>query len=118
RLVLIAATGLIVLAGLVSVCYSQLSSRDEELSFLNNEITELDQQLLKYQDDGKKLKALDTWTQNSVSLLDELYDLTEQIPALEKLRVTSLSFRPAVTLGKDNPFARAEMDVITNDCKV
>jgi Tfp pilus assembly PilM family ATPase len=114
----IAAAAAAVLAGVVALggyCYSQIADRSAKLKGINDDVAAVDQQLAKYKDDSAKLKVLEGWNLTKVSFLDELYDLTEQVPDLEKVRVVKLAYSPVANPGKDKPVAEARLQVLARD---
>jgi hypothetical protein len=90
KLVLAAAFAAAVLVALGGLGYSQIRDRNKKLEELNQEKSALDNQLASLDDDVKRVKALDEWSQADVNWLDELYDLVDRIPDLTKIRAVEL----------------------------
>lgn len=112
----VAAALVLVIAG-AAFCYARLSERDAELTNLTADVSRMDQELASFRDDGVRLKALDSWNQSNVNWLDEIYDLTYEVPDLDKVRVAQFigSRLPTIKEGKDKPVAKIELKVNTND---
>lgn len=89
------AAGVLLLAG-GAVGYAMVSAKDRELSELNRQRNELDEDLQrKYDADERRIAAVDQWQKSEIVWLDELYNLTARFPQdISKLRLSELSAEP------------------------
>jgi Tfp pilus assembly PilM family ATPase/Tfp pilus assembly protein PilN len=108
----VAAAALI--AGVV-YCYTKLADRDRRLDALVMAKLSLDKQLLQIDEDAKRIKAIDDWTQADVVWLDELYDLTERFPDPNGIRLTMFVGDPLTLSAKDKHVARMSLKGITQN---
>lgn len=93
--------GAVLLAGAGLYGYAQLSNRDQQLSALQDEKTDLDRQLARLEEESKRLKVADDWARSGVVWLDELYDLTERFPDADSLRLVQFTGDPHTRGPKD-----------------
>lgn len=84
----------LLLIGLVMFSYAMLSARDREVEALTAQQADLDRRLAQTEEELRRLKALDDWDSRGIVWLDELYDLTDRIPADGSLRLTLLAGDP------------------------
>lgn len=70
--------------------YVVVDDADQRLRNLEAEKAELEKFLADLAPDRERLKAVDQWGGREVNYLDELYDLTDRIPADDRLRVTKV----------------------------
>jgi hypothetical protein len=106
RLILIGALAATLVVGAAAFGYAELDSRDRQLAALFDENAELERQLDKFSEDGKRIKALDQWSQGEIVWLDEIYDLTDRVPDINDLRLVQLSGDPMTQVGKSSSVAR------------
>jgi len=90
RLGLVAAVGLVVCLFLVG--HIVQAQYREQLNDLEAEKTRLESQVNEAKENVKRVKALEEW--DNVVWLDEIYELTAQIPDVNALRVTSITADP------------------------
>lgn len=84
---------LLVGAGLV-YGYLTLQSAETKLANLRREKQELENELANTEVDGKRLDAVDNWSNREISWLDELFDMTDRFPKGDTVRVNE--FKGAV----------------------
>lgn len=94
-----AALLLLVLGGLG---YSRLAAKEKTLKELRAEKEDLEGQKTKMEQDEKRSAALDDWLNSNVCLLDELYDLVDRFPDIEKLRLTQINVNPRPVANKQS----------------
>src|SRR5262249_5323612 len=68
--------------------YLHQSDMEKKVAALTREKADLDGQLAKLGEDGKRYDAVNTWVEGEVVWLDELYDLSDRLPQGNALRVT------------------------------
>src|SRR5262249_61878972 len=100
RLVAAAAALGVLLLGTVGFGYAQIARKDREIEALQAEKTTLDRVVLEVEEDARRVKALDEWTQGQVVWLDELYDLTDHFGDTNTMRLVQLAGEPLATSGK------------------
>jgi hypothetical protein len=89
-----AVAALVLLAG-GGLGIHAVSARDKEVAELTRQKAELDDMLtLKFDQDERRLAAVDQWQRSEIVWADELYDLTARFPDVTKLRLTELSAAP------------------------
>jgi Tfp pilus assembly PilM family ATPase len=116
RLALAGAVAALVFLGLGALCFAKISARDRELQAMFDEKTELDRQYARLEDDVKRVKALDEWSQGEVVWLDELYDMADRFPDPANIRLTQLTGDPIARTGKDPHVARMMLKgIMSND---
>jgi len=117
KLLLGAAVAAAVLVAAFSLCHSKLAAKEDELADLSARKVKLDQQLVKLEDEAKRIQALDTWSQTEVVWLDELYDLTAVFPDTNAIRLTNLLCEPLTVSAKNKggPVAKMALDGVTTD---
>jgi hypothetical protein len=83
---------------------ARLEKVRKDLQAVRDRNYELDRQLIGLRAVNKRLKSIDEW--EGVVWLDELYDLTDRIPDVNALRITSLKGEPIQRNAKTtSPFA-------------
>ena len=80
KLVLVAGIAAAVLLGIGALAYAELNRLDRAVKLQVAQNRELDQALSIAEEDDKRIKALETWSDQNVVWLDELYDLTDRFP--------------------------------------
>ena len=120
RILAAAAVAAVVLLGVVGYGYSEIARKDREVEALVAEKEGLDNTLLAVEEDAKRIKALDEWSQGQVVWLDELYDLTDRFGDTNSLRLVQLTGEPlsaAAAKGKNGPryVARMSLKGISTD---
>jgi Tfp pilus assembly PilM family ATPase len=113
RLAVAAAVAGVLLLGTVGFCYAKLAARDAELERLFQDKTEKERQLGRFEDDNKRVKALDDWTESEVVWLDELYDLIDRFPDTNSVRLMQFGADPLTHTGKGKPVARMTITGMT-----
>jgi Tfp pilus assembly PilM family ATPase len=118
----VALAGSLIAAGLllaIGYGYAQLERQNKQIELLQLEKTSLDRQLVDIEEEAKRIKALEDWTQTEVVWLDELYDLADRIPDTGQLRLVQLTAEPLslTAKGKNAPrqVARLSLKGITTD---
>jgi hypothetical protein len=93
--------------------------KEKEIARLINEKTSLDQDLAKYEEDSKRIKALDDWIGRGVVLEDEIYDLVCRFPdpAGTRLQTLTINAREPEKNAKTRYVSHIEMKVETEDGK-
>ncbi len=117
RILLGAGVAAAVLVAAAVYCVSQVAAKDRILTERALEKAELDQLLAQMEDDSKRIKALDDWTQSEIVWLDELYDLTDRFPDTNKaflLQYTAVPLLKAAT-AKSKHVAKVEIKGATTD---
>src|SRR5262249_59056327 len=98
--------------------YTQNTKKERELAVQRLVKTDLEGQLAQLEEDAKRINALQEWTGTELSLLDELYDLTDRFPSTETMRVTLLTVTPLARNEKEKHVARINLNgVLTDDIK-
>jgi hypothetical protein len=87
------AVGLLALAA-AGFGYTRVAAKDREIAQLQADKNDLDDALLKLDQDERRINAVDYWLKSEVVWLDELYDLTARFPDINKLRLTELAADP------------------------
>lgn len=82
RLLLGAAAAAALLLVAISFCYSQLAAKGRERDELLVKQNFLSRQLPQLEEDARRIKALDEWSQTEIVWLDELYELVDRFPDL------------------------------------
>lgn len=107
----------LVLAAGAAFGVMKLSDANTRLAALQAEKTSLEDQLATQEPDRKRLEAADQWAAREVNYLDELFDMSDRLPAGDQLRVRSLtgSALPVDKAGKQEAQARFELKVGTKN---
>jgi hypothetical protein len=116
KAMMIAILACTLLLGLGAVYgFLKLSEADRRFQDLTSQKQAMDEQLAQLESDGKRLQAVDDWTKREVVWLDELYDLADRFPDLDKTRVTTLTGTtiPPDKNGKQPASARMEIKLAT-----
>jgi Tfp pilus assembly PilM family ATPase len=110
-----AAVGVLILLTAVGIGYAEMAKRDTIISELNQKKMEQEQDLARYDDDQKRLRALDDWNKKTIVWLDELYDLTDQFPDIKNLRVSQLTCndQPSIRGNKDKYVGHMSVKVLS-----
>ncbi len=90
RLVIAAAAAAVALILIVASGSFLLAGAKAELKQQNDLKAEYDAQLKNWDNDAKDIALMKEWELSSVSVIDELYDLTARMPHEVGLRVTSI----------------------------
>jgi Tfp pilus assembly PilM family ATPase len=108
RVLLGAGVAAALLVAAVAYCVSQVAAKDQDLNARAREKADLDRQLTQLDDDSKRIKALDDWSQTEIVWLDELYDLTARFPDPNKLFLMQMTGNPvsATTKSRDKYVGR------------
>jgi hypothetical protein len=101
-----AALGLLVL-GAGAFGYAQVHAKDRKVAELMAEKADLDEQLVKLDQEERRINAVDQWLKSEIVWLDELYDLTARFPDINKLRLTDFAATP-IKLPPPAPGAREQ----------
>jgi Tfp pilus assembly PilM family ATPase len=119
RLVAAAAALGVLLLGTVGFGYAQVARKDREIEALQAEKTALDRVVLDVEEDARRIKALEEWSQGQIVWLDELYDLTDHFGDTNSMRLVQLAGEPLASSakGKNAPkqVARMALKGITTD---
>jgi hypothetical protein len=89
--------------------YMQVSQRGRTLAGLRAQKDGLDQQLLQLKSETDRGKEIDAWQAGQVVWLDELYDLTDRVRDIDRLRVTELIGQSGDFTGKSKSPAKMEV---------
>src|SRR5205814_8481526 len=92
RVALVGAAIAVAVVGIVVCCWAVYANAVRNLAIIQSQQQSLDASLQTTRKDGKLIKALDDW--DNAVVLDEIYDLTDRIPDVNALRVTSLAVEP------------------------
>jgi hypothetical protein len=118
KLVLGAALAASLLIAAVVYCYTRLSALDDNVKMQANRNADLDQLLVKLEEDGKKYKALSDWDRKGIVVLDELYDVTEKFPETSSIQLTRFAVSPRDE-AKDKHAARITLEgILADDSKL
>ena len=60
--------------------------------------------IARFVEDDKAFKPVDEWVGNGVVVLDELYDLVDMAPDIDKVRWTEVDFESQTHLGKEKDY--------------
>jgi hypothetical protein len=92
-----------------------MAKRDALMSELIRTRMDQEQKLAAFDEDVKRVKAMDDWNKKNVCWLDELYDMTDRFPDLKALRVTQLTCddQPSLRGNKDKYVGRMVMKGLT-----
>jgi Tfp pilus assembly PilM family ATPase len=103
RLLVAAGLAASLLLVLVWFGHSQLASLDTEMASLLDRKASLDRELHLLQEDEARIQAINEWTDGEVVWLDELYDLAERFPDVQRMHLTTLNGEPLTrtTKGKN-----------------
>jgi Tfp pilus assembly PilM family ATPase len=121
RLIAAGVAAAALLLSAIGYGYAQIVKKDNQIELLQVEKMGLDRQLVEIEEDAKRIKALEEWTQGEIVWLDELYDLTDRITDTNNLRLVQLMARPltvpATGKGKNSPryVAQVSLKGITGD---
>jgi hypothetical protein len=103
----VAALAGFILLGVIVICWMLLNNRRAELDNLLAQESHYDAQLRNLEPDAKHILALREWTNDSVSWLDELYEVTARFDYREGFRLTSfkgdIKPPPLAVFGKPKP---------------
>lgn len=118
RVALLAALAAALVLAATVYGYAQSANKERTLTAERLLKVSLDGQLAQWEEDAKRIRALQEWTSGDINLLDELYDLTDRFPPTETMRITHLSVMPIVRIEKDKEkhVARIGLNgVVTDD---
>ncbi len=106
-----AALAASVLVAAVAYGVNEVTAKGRVLSGLALEKSTLDRELAQMEDDAKRIKALEDWTQSSIVWLDELYDLTDRFPDPSKVFLMQMTAVPLTrsAISKDKYVAKLEL---------
>jgi hypothetical protein len=93
---------MLLLGALGFLGYLEVGKAENRLAELRNEKTSLEKQLTNFDPDIKLLAAVDEFEGRNIVWLDELYDLADRIPDVDKVKITSLEGK-AITVTKVAP---------------
>ncbi len=71
--------------------YLELARASRDLDAAQAEKQAADDDVARLEADAKKVQAIDDWGRREVVWLDELYDLSDRLPAADEVRVTTLT---------------------------
>jgi hypothetical protein len=114
-----ALVALLVIGGL-GFGYVRLMGKQTEFAKLVKEKVELDQEMKKYEEDDKRIKAFKEWDDTRINWLEEFYDLTARFPDIDKARLEQFRAEPlAVQKGaKVKYVAKLTLKIQTDDDKL
>jgi hypothetical protein len=114
-----AVVALVVIGGL-GFGYVRLMGKQAQFAKLVKEKVDLDQEMKKYEEDDKRIKAFKEWDGTRIDWLDEMYDLAARFPDIDRARLEQLRAEPlAVQKGSKQKYvARIYLKVQTNDDKL
>lgn len=115
RLVVGVAVAAAVLLAVVGYCWAQLAAADTRLEALYIEKSNLERQVAMFEEDAKKIKALEEWRASEIDWLNELYDLTDRFPDPNTMRLVGLVADPLTRTAKGKHVARMTLTVITTN---
>lgn len=113
RLVMVAALGAILLLAGLGYCVADVAARNNKLTKLMAQKADLELQLARYDDDGKRLKAMEDWNSGEINWLDEYYDLTDRFPDITKIHLTQLMAVPRTRSGKEKQTSKMTLKGVT-----
>jgi Tfp pilus assembly PilM family ATPase len=85
-----AAAGAVLLAGAVLI-WQQLRSKDSEIRDLQADVKTLDEQVAEYRKLQLKAEDIDAFTAGDITWLDELKEVSEELPPAERILVNRLN---------------------------
>jgi hypothetical protein len=116
KLALAAAVMGVLLLGGIGYGAWTLHKLGNDLQEVLDQKAEVEQVLARYDNDVKRIKAMDEWSDNEIVWLDELYDLTERFPDTASIRLTSLKAQPKTKTAKDKDVAHVTLTgVVVSD---
>jgi Tfp pilus assembly PilM family ATPase len=116
RIAAAAAVAALLLLGIIGFSFAQMASKDKELARLMEKKDERQKEVDRFDEDGKRVKAISDWLQGDVCWLDELYDLTDRFPDVSKIRVTRLTCQDnIIKTGKEKYAANMIIAGITTE---
>jgi len=86
--------------------YSQLANKDREMALLQERKLSLEGELRLLQEDETRIQAINEWADSEIIWLDELYDLAERFPDVQKMRLVSLTAEPLTRAAKGKNAAK------------
>jgi hypothetical protein len=108
-----AALAAVIVLGLGSLAWTQLSARDAEIARLRGELNGLDQTLSKTEPDAKRWDEVKRWMDGGVVWLDELYDLAAEVPDNSKMRIVQFTADPIALPANAPPGRRHHVGRVT-----
>jgi hypothetical protein len=118
RLAMGAGLAAAVLVAAVGLGYYHLANKDQEIESLRRAKADLDGQFVMIEEDAKRIKALDEWTETGIVWLDEIYDLTDRFPDTDVIRLFHFAGDPLTAAGKDKHVAKMSLEGITQNYEV
>jgi len=103
----IAAAALLLIGGIAG--YAVVAAKQREVERLTKQKNELDEDLVKLDQDERRIAAVDQWQKSEIVWLEELYNLTARFPDITKLRLTELTAEP-LQLAPPQPGRPADPD--------
>src|SRR5262249_37424120 len=96
-----AAVAAVLLFAVGVLGFSELAKLDAKVKAMKQRNSDLDLELVGYEEDEKRYAAVNAWNESSVDMLDEIYDLTDRFPDPEKdkVRLSVLSISPIERTG-------------------
>jgi hypothetical protein len=99
--------------------WMQLEAADEKIANLQTRKAQLEQSVTQLEPKEKQYKAIEQWQTREVVWLDELYDLADRFPSIDKLRLTQFAgtaIQPDKN-GKQDAQARLELKLATTQAE-
>jgi hypothetical protein len=94
RMLAAVLVAVIVIPGLMVVAKTVQGQKERELKSVETDRDNMNEQLKRTREEFQRLKALDDW--DGVVWLDELYEMAQNIPDVNALRITQFTTEPPV----------------------
>jgi Tfp pilus assembly PilM family ATPase len=114
RLALAAGMAALILFGVATYCYSDLTALDDQIDTLLVQQKTLEAKMPQIKEEEGHLKELNDWSRSNICWLDELYNLTALVPNSSALRAYEIkaSTQPP---SKDKPIGQLSLKLGSRD---
>jgi Tfp pilus assembly PilM family ATPase len=90
----------------VAFGWAKLADLNSNLAGLQRKSEALDRELIKTEEDAKRIRAIRDWADPGLVVLDEMYDLADRISDPTALRVTEITIEPLQRTGKEKAVSK------------
>jgi hypothetical protein len=115
------AAGVLVLIGGIGG-YALVAANQKKVDALQKQKKDLDEDLVRFDADERRIAAVDQWQKSEIVWLDEIYNLTARFPDVNKVKLTEMIAepmpmppQPGRPVDTDKPVAMVKLKGVTTD---